>query len=230
MMQVSTLPLGLVLMLGLLALLLHALLYALKTYGLPLVKSRRQRQRLEALLLRAGVALWLVWAVFAFYRLLLASPVFTLAIILLLTVLGWPWWKDFYPGLLLRLEGDLRPGDYLSYEGRSYKILQLRGRSVQLAGEDGGLLVLPYHLIQKPAIYRSVEKTALSPFSFEVTLKGPNAQQRLEQWLAASPWTAPAYPASVVQLGPDTYRITAYAPDADIQERQEAYIRQQIEE
>ncbi|MCI4650107.1 hypothetical protein, partial [Phaeodactylibacter sp.] len=75
MIQLSTLPLGLVLLLGLLALLLHALLYALKKYGLPLVKSRRQRQRLEALLLRVGVALWLGWSVFAFYRLLLASPV-----------------------------------------------------------------------------------------------------------------------------------------------------------
>lgn len=229
MMQLSTLPLGLVLMLGLLALLLHALLYALKTYGLPLVKSRRQRQRLEALLLRAGVALWLVWAVFAFYRLLLASPVFTLAIILLGTVLGWSWWKDFYPGLLLRLEGDLRPGDYLNYQGRPYKIMQLRGRSAQLTGEDGGLLVLPYHLIQAPAIYRSVEKTALSPFAFEVTLEGPSAQQRLEQWLAASPWTAPAFPATVAHLEGNAYRITAYAPDADIQERQEAYIRQQIQ-
>lgn len=228
MMQLSTLPLGLVVMLGLLALLLHALLYALKKYGLPLVRSRRQRQRLEALLLRTGVALWLGWAVFAFYRLLLASPVFALATSILLIVLGWSWWKDFYPGLLLRLEGDLRTGDYLNYEGRPYKIRQLRARSVQLFGEDGGLLVLPYHLIQAPAIYRSVEKTALSPFTFEVTLEGPNAQQGLEQWLAASPWTAPAFPATVVHLEDHTYRITAYAPDIDIQERQEAYIRQQI--
>lgn len=229
MIQLSTLPLGLVLLLGLLALLLHALLYALKKYGLPLVKSRRQRQRLEALLLRVGVALWLGWSVFAFYRLLLASPVVAGSTTILLIVLGWPWWRDFYPGLLLRLEGDLRPGDYLNYEGRAYKIMQLRGRSAKLAGEDGGLLVLPYHLIQAPAIQRSVEKTALSPFSFEVTLEGPNAQQRLEQWLAASPWTAPAYPATVAPLGPDTYRITAYAPDTDIQERQEAYIRQQTD-
>jgi hypothetical protein len=229
MIQLSTLPLGLVLLLGLLALLLHALLYALKKYGLPLVKSRRQRQRLEALLLRVGVALWLGWSVFAFYRLLLASPVVAGSTTILLIVLGWPWWRDFYPGLLLRLEGDLRPGDYLNYEGRAYKIMQLRGRSAKLAGEDGGLLVLPYHLIQAPAIQRSVEKTALSLFSFEVTLEGPNAQQRLEQWLAASPWTAPAYPATVAPLGPDTYRITAYAPDTDIQERQEAYIRQQTD-
>lgn len=227
MIQLSTLPLGLVLLLGLLALLLHALLYALKKYGLPLVKSRRERQRLEALLLRAGVALWLGWAVFAFYCLLLAAPVFALATIILLIVLGWFWWKDFYPGLLLRLEGDLRPGDYLNYEGRPYKIRQLRTRSAQLTGEDGGLLVLPYHLIQAPAIYRSVEKTAISPFSFEVALESPNAQQRLEQWLAASPWAVPAFPATVVRLEANTYRITAYAPDTDIQERQEAYIRYQ---
>lgn len=228
MMQLSGIPLGLVLMLGLLALLLYALLHLLKKYGLPLIKSRRQRLRLEALLLRAGVGLWLAWVVFAFYRLLLASPVFALATAILLVVLGWSWWKDFYPGLLLRLEGDLRPGDYLNYQGQPYRIDQLRIRSVQLTGEDGGLLILPYHMIQAPAISQSVEKTALSPFSFEVTLEGPNGQQRLEQYLAASPWTAPAYPATVAHLGDKTYRITAYAPDASIQERQEAYIRQQV--
>lgn len=227
-MQLSTVPLGLVLMLGLLAAVLYALLFALKHYGLLLVKSRRRRNSLEALLFRVSLVLWLAWAVFAFYRLLLAAPVFALALALLLIVLGWPWWKDFYRGLLFKLEGDLCPGDYLTYQGQSYQVEKLRARSVRLTGENGGVLILPYHRLQALVIHQSVEKTALSPFSFEVALEGPNGQQRLEQWLAASPWTAPAYPATVVHLKADTYRITAYAPNTRIQKRQEAYIRQQI--
>lgn len=216
-------------MLGLLALLLYALLSALKNYGLPLVKSRRRRQQLNGLLLRAGLGLWLAWAIFAFYRLLLAAPVFAIVLTVLLVTLGWSWWADFYPGLLLKLEGDIRVGDHLAHAGKTYQVQEMRARSVRLTGEDGGVLVLPYRLLQAPAIYQSVEKTALSPFTFEVDQEAPNAMQHLEQLLAASPWTAPAYPATVEHLGGNTYRITAYAPDVHIQERQEQYVRQQAD-
>ncbi|MEQ8703284.1 MAG: hypothetical protein RIC19_05165 [Phaeodactylibacter sp.] len=227
-MELSSLPLGLVLMLGLLGVVIYALTASLKYYGLPLVKSRRRRRQLEELLLRVSLVLWLVWAVFAFYRLLLASPVFALALTTLLAVLSWSWWADFYPGLLFKLEGDICPGDHLNYEGKTYQIQAMRARSLKLIGEDGGVLVLPYRLLRAPAIYQSVEKTALAPFTFEVECEGPNALQRLEQLLAASPWTAPAYPAKVVQVAAHTYRITAYAPDEQIQQRQEQYIRQQM--
>lgn len=228
MIQLSTLPVGLVLTLGLLAVLLYVLLTVLRKYGLPLVKSRRRRRRLEALLLRVSLGLWLALAVFAFYRLLLAASVFALALVTLLIVLGWPWWTDFYPGLLFKLEGDIRPGDHLSYDGKTYQVQEMRTRSIRLTGEDGGVLVLPYRLLKAPAIYPSVEKTTLAPFTFEVEYEGPNALLRLKQLLAASPWTAPAYPASVEQVADGTYRITAYAPDERIQERQVHYVRQQI--
>lgn len=167
-------------MFGLLVLLFQVLLYVFKKYGLFFVKSWWQWQCLEGLLLRLGVALWLNWAVFVFYCLLLAFLVFVLVMIILLIVLGWLWWKDFYFGFLLWLEGDLCFGDYLSYEGWAYKILQLCGRSVQLAGEDGGLLVLFYYLIQKFVIYWLVEKIVFFLFFFEVMLEGFNVQQCLE--------------------------------------------------
>ncbi len=227
-MQLSTLPFTLVLMLALLALGLYALLAGLKRYGLPLVKSRRQQRQLEALLLRAGFILWAAWAVFAFYRLLMAAPVFGLSLTAVLALFGWYWWRDFYPGLLLRLEGDLHTGDHVHYKGQSYQVAAMRSRSLKLLGADGGVLVLPYRFLEAPAIYRSMEKTALAPFDFEVEHEGPNALAQLEQLLAASPWTAPAYPAQVEHLHSNTYRITAYAPDEYIQERQEQYVRQHL--
>lgn len=227
-MQVSTLPVTVVLMLALLGLGLYALLAGLRRYGLPLVKSRRRHRQLQALLLRAGLILWLAWGVFAFYRLLVAAPVFGASLTAVLALYGWYWWRDFYPGLLLKLEGDIHAGDHLRYQGQSYQVVAMRGRSLKLLGADGGVLVLPYRFLETPAIYRSTEKTTLAPFVFEVEYEGPNALAQLEQLLAASPWTAPAYPAQVEHLHGSTFRITAYAPDEQIQERQEQYIRQQL--
>ena len=229
-MEGANLPVGLVLMLVAIALALYAVMSIARYYAIPLVKKRERQRRLEALAFRVRLLLWLAFGIFAYYRLLLAAPLFTLSLGGVTLFLFGVWWKDIYLGLMLRLEGDLSPGDRIEYNAEWYEVQAMRSRSARLQKGDGSIFILPYQLISGLPIRQAEDTSVPSTFTFEVVCAKTNALQFLEQLLAASPWTLPGYPATVRHMGEQAYQITAFAPDSRLKERQIQYIKQQVQE
>lgn len=222
MIELQSIPLVLLLLLALPAAALYFAYWVARRYALPLIDGRTRQQRWRARLLGAEAAVWSLWVLWAVYRLLLAAPVTATLLLLLLLLPGRYWWRDFIPGLLFRLDKAAEPGDRLRYEGRDYKIEAVGARSLRLADGEGGLIILPYRLLEEVALAKAAEPAVLTPFSFSVEANVPEAQ--IEQYLSECPWVAPGQAPRIRQLAEGRYEVATFAPDEQVGERQERYL------
>jgi len=226
MIAIQNIPLFLVLLLVFSAAGLYVMFWLIRTYVLPLVDGRLQQQRWGHWLFRAELVVWTLFFLYAFYRLLLAAPLSSLILAGLLLLLGRPWWRDFLPGLLFRLEGDVEPGDYLTYQDHRYGIEALRARSLKLRSESGAYLILPYRLLGEVVIAKAAQKTALTPFTFQ--LETDASEEKIEQLLVECPWSAPGQLPQVKEEGEGLYQVTTFAPNEEIREKQERYLVERL--
>lgn len=226
MMEVQNIPLFLVLLLVFSAAGLYVMFWLIRTYVLPLVDGRLQQQRWGHWLFRTELVVWALFFLYAFYRLLLAAPLSSLVLAGLLLLLGRPWWRDFLPGLLFRLEGDAEPGDYLTYRDHRYSIEALRARSLKLRSESGAYLILPYRLLGEVIIAKAAQKTALTPFTFQ--LETDASEEKIEQLLVECPWSAPGQLPQVKEESEGLYQVTTFAPNEEIREKQERYLVERL--
>jgi hypothetical protein len=222
MIELQRIPLFLLLLLTMMAAALYLVFWVAHRYALPLIDGRTRQQHWRARLMQAEVAGWSLWVLFAVYRLLLAAPLTATLLLLLLLLPGRYWWRDFFPGLLFRLDKEADPGDLLHYKDRTYTIAAVRSRSLQLIDEEGGLLILPYRLLGEVALTKTAETAVLTPFVFSVEATIPEDQ--IERYLSECPWVSPGQASRVRQLEEGRYEVTTFAPDNKIGERQERYL------
>ncbi len=222
MIELHPIPLTLLVLLTILAAALYLVFGLIRSYVLPLLSGRTRQQHWQGRLLQAEVVGWTLWAGFAVYCLLLAAPVMSALLLIVLFVLGQYWWRDFFPGLLFRLDGSAESGDLLDYKGRTYKIEAIRYLSLQLVDKGGSLLILPYRMLGEVALTKVAEIAVFVPFVYSIETNITEAQ--IQQYLNECPWVAPAQPPRVRQVKEGCYEVTTFAPNVQIGERQERYL------
>jgi len=227
MIELQHLPLFLILLLALLAAGIYSAFWLARTYILPVIKVRQRQRTWQRRLLQAELASWAIFIFFSAYRLLLAAPIVTVLLTVLLLLPVRYWWRDFIPGLLFRMDSDAENGDYLYHHGQQHTIVGIRSRSLKLRTEEGAYVILPYRLLKEVHIARAAQKTALTPHVFQIETK--NAPELLDQLLAECPWIAPGQPPKVKPLEDGHYEITTFAPDEKIAEKQEAFLKEKVD-
>ncbi len=200
--------------------------WLIRSFFLPLLKGKQKKRRWSKNAFRAELLLWTLFFSTSLYFLLQRAPVITLVFVGLLLLLGRLWWRDFFPGMLFRLQDDAEAGDFLIYENQRYTIEAIRARHLKIRSNKGTFLILPYRLMGKVHLAKAAQKTALVPFSFELVTTA--SASRIEEVLAESPWSAPAQLPEVQSLDEETYQVITYAPSEEIKEKQERYLRERL--
>ncbi len=229
MIRLQSISLFLIVLLALAAVALYLFFWICRRQVIPLIKSRSRQNYWQAWLLRAELAAWSGLVLFGLYLFLLEAPVVTVVLAGLVIIAGRQWWRDFFAGLLFRLDRDTDVGDYLYHQGQQYRIDAIRSRSLKLNDDQGKTLILPYRLIEEVMVTKVVRKTPLTPFTFQVENPSPDAAAQIEHLLAECPWTAPAHPPKIKSLGEGRYQITSAAPNEQIREKQQRYLRERLE-
>lgn len=226
MIELQHLPLFLILLLALLAAALYFAFKLARIYILPVIKVRQRQRSWQRRLLQAELASWALFIFFAAYQLLLAAPVTTALLLVLLLLPVQYWWRDFIPGLFFRMDSDAEAGDYLYHRGQQYTIDTIRSRSIKLRTAEGAFLVLPYRLLKEVHIARAAQKTALTPFVFQI--EAESSPEKIAQLLAECPWVAPGQLPQVKLMEEGHFEITTFAPDEHIAEKQQAFLKEKV--
>ncbi len=195
---------------------------------LPLIKSKKRQQGWLQALFRIELVSWFLFGVFIMYELLLQAPLVTLIMVLLFFGVTLWWWQDFLPGLLFRYDHDAAVGDQLRFDNQQCTIEAIRLRSLQLKGENGELIIVPYRLLREVVITKAAQQTPLVPFTFQVRYKGAQGIHQIERLMRECPWSVPAHPPKVEEIGEGLYQITSTAPNDEIQAKQQRYLMEQL--
>ena len=205
----------------------------LRNFVYPLIKSRKISRWADNWLFRFELIAWSLYVIFLFYELLLDSPVMTLIFIVLILVVGWPFWKDFLPGLLFRIENQVSPGDTIHINGKESTLEEVGFRNLRSISSTGENIITPYHKLNKAVIVRTRTEGKLLKHSFVILLEGKTKNEaiaEITQYLLECPWSAPLETPEVKQTqAVGEYQITAYATDHLAVEKQKAYVAWRLE-
>ncbi|TNE54883.1 MAG: mechanosensitive ion channel family protein [Bacteroidetes bacterium] len=211
----------------LLAVLVFSGFWLIRNFVVPLIKSRKISQLTGLWLFRLELLAWALFTVFLLYQFLLDSMLITLVIAGMILLLGWPFWKDFIPGVLFRLENQVGPGDIIRVDGNESIVEQLGARSLRSSTLAGETILTPYHKLQEAVIVRARSEGKLLKSTFTVTLENGSPQaaaQRIEKFLQECPWAAPLEKPEIQHLGEHQFQVTTFSADQPAADKQKAFL------
>src|SRR5690606_13242114 len=89
--------------------------YLIKNYIFPLVESEKVLAKSKILTFRIEVLVWSVFALLVLVFSISVSPFVTVIICAILIGLGFTFWRDFFPGLIVRVANQFHIGDTVSF-------------------------------------------------------------------------------------------------------------------
>lgn len=226
MMETQAIPVGLLILLGIMAGALYAGFWLVRKFIYPLIKIRRIRRLTEKWLFRAQLIAWATFTVFSLYRLLLASPMITVFLVALVVLLGWPFWRDFIPGILFRLDSQVTIKDMIRIDGQESSVEAVGLRNLISSNAAGETIITPYHQLNNAVVVRARAEGKLIKHSFSIRvadLEESEAGKTLGIFLSECPWSAPKQTPVVKSLGNGEFQVTAFAADKFAAEKQKAY-------
>ena len=222
---------ALLLLLAFFAAIIFAVFKIGRQYVLPLVKNRKAYRLLDLWIFRCELLVWSLFIVFTVYRLFMVSPYLSLFLITLIIVAGRAFWKDFIPGLLFRLENNAELGDSIRY-GNGINIIEHIGpRNLQLRNNEGEIIILPYSHIGEAVISKSVQKSNLFQFTFNLFIKKlppHDVVTLLSKSIEECPWSIPSRLPKINLLGNGEYEITSFATDENAAGKQRIYVEGRV--
>ncbi len=144
--------------------------------------------------------------------------------------------EDFVAGALLRMEGGVERGRKVGVAGVSGKIARLGYRSIEIEGDDGSTIRLPWRNVARDAMRLREGTSASRSHSFTITVSRTRPIERvLEEIPAAalvSPWASTTrLPEVRLQAQTDqsyVLEVTTHALDARFAPQIEADIRKRM--
>jgi len=212
---------------------LFALLYVLKKYVVPLFFRFKDKRQNRLLILRLEVVVWLVFAMIGLILLFSESFSVTFGLLVVIGLAGLPFWRNFFPGLLIRVMDKFKENDlvrHMNYEG---KLMKLGITTMHIRTSEEEEVYLPYKDIINTAFIKRQETGKLMSSKVVFHLAGKNVDQVLNavpQWLFECPWSIPQNE-NQVELHPDgVLHVTIYATDHQSLSRVERFIEKSIED
>jgi len=237
MLRTESIPIGLLVFFAIVIGVLILVFWLLRNYVLPLINKRRSARNASIWILRIESLSWFLFSMFALYRLLLVSPTITIVFVTILIVLSWSFWKDFFAGLLLRIERSVEVGDLIRInEGDNTTqediVQKISYRNITVKRANGEFVLIPYHKLSELSMTKSHREGKLfrQIFTVEMTkMDQLTAKELLLQILYENPWVVPAQKPLIEHIGNGIFQVTAFASDKDASERLVGFVKRKIE-
>lgn len=206
--------------------------YALKYYIIPLLESSKAKRKSKRLAFRLEVTAWVIYTLVGLTQLFIENLWVTLALLLVTALVGLNFWKNFFPGLLMRLSDQYTIGDPVRFEEYSGSIQKLGKTVLQIKTEEEELIYIPYFKISNGIFVKKQAKGKLMSSKLVLQLGNKDVEAvlgLLDKWLHECPWSIPqsGNHASVHPGG--LLHVTVYAVDQASLGKAERYLKNRFE-
>ena len=218
-------------------------LFSLFKSYLPLFFNRSQKKFFRVrswLYLSEIITVVAVLTIFISYSIsknLILASILTVVLLVVLYYFSIFFVRDYLAGLLIKISGEYRVGDQLSFDGVSGRITKLGKIQLRLKDTNGDNIYLPYHILSDKLKTLQQQKEKMHGYSFNYSLPKNISyykdSEALQQYIQALPWIHPSYAPEIKleKTEADRYElfITIYAFDKKYYKKIEASIRQKYE-
>jgi len=154
----DTIPTYLFLGLALIALVIFVSFKLLTEYIAPLIESKFKIRKPYLTIYRFKTLIWFLFIVFAFYQLISSHIIIGLSTAGFIALLGFNFWKDFFAGVYLKLDGRIFINDNITINGIKGKISRLHIRNLELKSDSDEIISIPYHHFLNTTVAKRLNK------------------------------------------------------------------------
>ena len=216
----TSIPTFLFLGLALIAVVLYISFKVLTEYITPFIEAKFKIRNPYLTIFRFKTLIWALYLVFSFYQLISSHFVIGISTILFIILLGINFWKDFFSGILLKLDGRLYINDNIIINNIKGKIWKLHTRNLELKSNSDEIISIPYHQFLTATVSKKLNKG--EERSRTITLmvshsSDNNSIKEIEKILTICPWIYAHKPNLVKRLKDidlfTEYEISIYVSD-----------------
>lgn len=226
-------PVGVFIGLALTAVAIYFVFKFISRFVLPYLKSKKGFTQVDIGFYRLKTFIWILFLFFVIYHLLSANWIIGVSMLVFATFFGAFLWKDILLGIVFKMENNYQVNDQITVKNLSGKIIELKGRGIDVLTENEEYIFIPYHLIQSDSIAKKPSKGELR--RRKITIHVPieskhNSLKGMELLLQNCPWVYAHNPNSVEQLDETSYEFIVYVYDNVAYKRIEDYLYQQLKQ
>jgi len=210
---------------------LFGFFYLFKKYMLPLLNSSKAIKKAKLLTFRIEVVVWLLFALIAITQLFTANIWITAGLLVVVGLVGLNFWRDFFPGLLLRVSNKFKIKDLVRYQDHSGKLEKMGVTSVHLKTDDEELIYIPYRKVTADVFVKRQAKGKLmsSKIILQIGAKDPNfVIDSLAEWIHQCPWAIPQSSNNASIHPGGLLHVTVYAIDSVSLGKVERFIQKKV--
>jgi len=217
----ENIPTLLFLGLALIGVLLFVGFKVLTQYIAPLIEAKFKIRKPYLTIYRFKTLIWLLFIVFAFYQLISSHLIIGLSTIGFIILLGFNFWKDFFAGVYLKLDGRIFINDTITLNSISGKISSLHTRNLELKTDSDEIISIPYKHFLNATVSKRVNKGEERSRTVTINVENNsdyNSIKSIEGLLNICPWIY-SHKQSLVKRNKTTldkteYTISIYVSDS----------------
>lgn len=227
----ASLGVNMVIVLIAFSLIIFGFFYLLKKYMLPLLDSSKAIKKAKLLAFRIEVVVWLLFALIAITQLFTASISITAGLLVVIGLVGLNFWRDFFPGLLLRVSNKFKKNDLVRFDEYSGKLQRLGITSVHIKTDEEELIYIPYRKITDNIFVKRQAKGKLmsSKIILQIGSKDPDmVVDSVAEWIHQCPWAIPQATNNASIHPGGLLHVTVYAIDSISLGKVERFIQEKV--
>ncbi len=190
--------------------------YLFKKYIISILDSGKALRKIKLLAFRIEVIVWLVFSLVTLTQLFTENLLLTAALLVVVGLVGLNFWRDFFPGLLLRVSNKFKIKDPVRY-GEYVGTLEKLGRTtIHLKTEEEELIFIPYRRITNEIFIKRQAKGKLmsSKVVLQIGSKDPNlVVDSVSKWIYECPWAITQSTNNATIQPGGLLNVTVYAID-----------------
>lgn len=153
-----------VLLLLLIGGLLYSCFYLINKFFIPILKKKQLSTGLYWH--RIQIVLWTVYLLLFFSLLFKSNMYLTLTISIIVLVLGWSFWTNFFAGIIIKFSNQFRVNDHISSDLATGKIKDIKMTFTEVINNEGELLVIPNNQLKNAVLKHLNQKNTINTATF----------------------------------------------------------------
>ena len=209
---------------------LFAAFYLLKRYVLPYLNSRTAIKKNQLFVFRLEVVQWTLFSLFALYEFLSSSFWITVVLLLIIALVGFNFWRNFFIGVIFRFENKFAEGDPVRFDEYTGIIEEVGSRSIQIKTDQEELVYLSYVNLEKSNLVKRQAKGRLLSSRISLPIGDHDQTKILDQvknWILECPW-ALVNENIMASLDDQNVKVTIYAADQESLDKIEEFLIKKV--
>ena len=203
----------------------------LNDYIAPFIESKYKIRKPYLTIYRFKILVWFLFIVFAFYQLITSNYIVGIAMAIFVSVLGFNFWKDFFAGVYLKLDGRFYVNDRIEINNIKGKITKLHTRNLELLSQKDEIITIPYHHFLNATVAKKLNKGEERSRTITLMVNNKsdyNSVKAIEGLLNICPWIY-SHKQSIVKRNHSTdneteYLVSIYVSDSFTLKKVESFL------